>query len=282
MADQETSQTIAALQQELEQTRLAYQMAIEMHQFKSGFLARVSHELRSPLNGLIGMHQLILSDLCDDPAEERDFLGQAHQSALNLMQLLDLILDVARLEHGSRQIQSQPLKLAQILQEVYNLTHLQAQDRNIRLRLLPLSEDVYVEADPKWLQQTLMSLVDTSIRLTAEGTILLGATVQPETAQIAIAIEAPYSVSLWSEPAQLLSTQALPTKLNTPPNTPAALSPGLSLLMHQSVIERMQGRLEIMALAQEQSALSPSFTDATEITRIQCIMPLVMPEADLE
>src|SRR6476646_2622581 len=125
---EESSQAIAALQQELEQTRLAYQMAVEMHQFKSGFLARVSHELRSPLNGLIGMHQLILSDLCDDPAEERDFLGQAHQSALNLMQLLYLILAVARLEHGSRQMQLQPLKLGQILREVYNLTHLQAQD----------------------------------------------------------------------------------------------------------------------------------------------------------
>ncbi|MEP0872162.1 HAMP domain-containing histidine kinase [Trichocoleus desertorum AS-A10] len=276
MANQESSQTIATLQQELEQTRLAYQMAVEMHQFKSGFLARVSHELRSPLNGLIGMHQLILSDLCDDPAEERDFLGQANQSALNLMQLLDLILDVARLEHGSRQMQLQPLKLGQILQEVYNLTHLQARDRNIRLKLLPIQEDIYVQADPKWLQQTLMSLVDTSIRLTTEGTILIAATVEPETEQVAIAIEAPYAVSLWSEPAQILSTQALPTA----PNTPAALSPGLALLMHQSVIERMQGRLEIIALPSEPDS-NANPTDATESTRIQCLMPLVIPETDL-
>ncbi|MBW4487767.1 MAG: sensor histidine kinase [Trichocoleus desertorum ATA4-8-CV12] len=269
-------QTIAALQQELEQTRLAYQMAIEMHQFKSGFLARVSHELRSPLNGLIGMHQLILSDLCDDPAEERDFLGQAHQSALNLMQLLDLILDVARLEHGSRQIQPQPLQLAQVLQEVYNLTHLQARDRNIRLQLLPISEDIYVQADPKWLQQTLVSLVDTSIRLTPEGTMRLSATVKPETEQVAIWVEAPYPVSLWSEPTQLLFTQVPTTS-----NIPAALSPGLALLMHQSVSECMQGRLEIMALPSEREAVNSDFVDATESTRIQCIMPLVMPEADL-
>ncbi|MBD1863316.1 MULTISPECIES: sensor histidine kinase [Trichocoleus] len=276
MANQESSQTISTLQQELEQTRLAYQMAVEMHQFKSGFLARVSHELRSPLNGLIGMHQLILSDLCDDPAEERDFLGQANQSALNLMQLLDLILDVARLEHGSRQMQLQPLKLGQILQEVYNLTHLQARDRNIRLKLLPIQEDIYVQADPKWLQQTLVSLLDTSIRLTPEGTISLSATVQPETEQVTICIEAPYAASLWSEPAQILSTQALPTA----PNTPAALSPGLALLMHQSVIERMQGRLEIIALPSEPDS-NANPTDATESTRIQCLMPLVMPETDL-
>ncbi|HEY9862003.1 MAG TPA: HAMP domain-containing sensor histidine kinase [Candidatus Obscuribacterales bacterium] len=275
MANQD--QTIAALQQELEQTRLAYQMAMEMHQFKSGFLARVSHELRSPLNGLIGMHQLILSDLCDDPAEERDFLGQAHQSALNLMQLLDLILDVARLEHGSRQIQLQPLKLGQILQEVYNLTHLQARDRNIRLKLLPIPEDIYVQADPKWLQQTLVGLVDTSIRLTTEGTIRLSAIVRPETELVTIGVEAPYPVSLWSESIQLLSTQAPPTKSNTP----AALSPGLSVLMHQSVIDRMQGRLEIMALPTEREDANSDSAEVTESTQIQCIMPLVMPEVDL-
>ncbi|HEY9805683.1 MAG TPA: hypothetical protein V6D04_03895, partial [Candidatus Obscuribacterales bacterium] len=160
-------------------------------------------------------------------------------------------------------MQLQPLKLGQILREVYNLTHLQAQDRNIRLKLLPISEHVYVQADPKWLQQTLMSLVDTSIRLTAEGTILLGATVQPETEQVAIAIEAPYPVSLWSEPTQLLSTQALPAR----PNIPAALSPGLSLLMHQSVMERMQGRLEIMALPSQSSDNTSDAIAADESTR---------------
>jgi hypothetical protein len=203
------------------------------------------------------------------------------------MQLLDLILDVARLEHGSRQIQLQPLKLGQILQEVYNLTYLQARDRNIRLKFLPIQEDIYVQADPKWLQQTLVSLVDTSIRLTIEGTILVAATVQLETEQVAIVIEAPYPVKLWSEPAQLLSTQALPTEPNTPPNTPApknpaALSPGLSRLLHQSVIERMQGHLEIMPLSDEGQDLGADSTDPTESTRIQCLMPLVVPEADLE
>ena len=60
-----------ALSEQLKQTQLAYQMASEMSKFKAGFLARTSHELRSPLSTMIGTLQLILSDLCDDPAEER-------------------------------------------------------------------------------------------------------------------------------------------------------------------------------------------------------------------
>lgn len=80
------------ISQQLQQTQLAYFMAREMSQFKAGFLARTTHELRSPLNGLIGLHQLILSDLCEDPAEEREFIGQAHERTLKLLKLIDEIL----------------------------------------------------------------------------------------------------------------------------------------------------------------------------------------------
>jgi len=72
------------------------------------------------------VHQLILSDLCDDPAEERKFLAQAHESALKLVKLMDEILNVARTEHATNHLEIQPLQLAQVLQEVYDLTHLLA------------------------------------------------------------------------------------------------------------------------------------------------------------
>src|ERR671932_28169 len=76
------------LKEELKQTKLAYEMAKEMSQFKAGFLARTSHELRSPLSTMFGTLQLILSDLCDDPAEEREFVEQAHVAALKLVKLI--------------------------------------------------------------------------------------------------------------------------------------------------------------------------------------------------
>ncbi|HBE52947.1 MAG TPA: sensor histidine kinase, partial [Cyanobacteria bacterium UBA11369] len=98
---QDPNQEISALKEELLRTQLAYRMATEMCQFKAGFLARVSHELRSPINSLIGLQQLILSDLCEDPAEEREFVAQANASALRMVALLDAILNVARTEYGT-------------------------------------------------------------------------------------------------------------------------------------------------------------------------------------
>jgi signal transduction histidine kinase len=76
-------------QPELQSLQVAYQLATEISQLKGGFLARISHELRSPLNGLIGMQQLILEDLCDNPEEERAFIAQANQSALKMIKVLD-------------------------------------------------------------------------------------------------------------------------------------------------------------------------------------------------
>ncbi len=58
-------------------------MAAQMGQYKAGFLARTFHELGSPLTSLISLYQLILSDLCDSPAEERDCIAQAQQSCLD-------------------------------------------------------------------------------------------------------------------------------------------------------------------------------------------------------
>ncbi|MGL5880139.1 MAG: sensor histidine kinase, partial [Xenococcaceae cyanobacterium] len=95
---------IEALKEELKQTQLAYQMAIQWSQFKAGFLARISHELRSPLSSLIGLHQLILSDLCESPEEQREFLSQAHQSALKLMRLIDEVVDIAKTSYGAKKL----------------------------------------------------------------------------------------------------------------------------------------------------------------------------------
>ena len=86
------------LLQELQQTQLAYHKAQEMGQFKAGFLARISHELRSPLGSIIGLHQLILADLCENPEEEREFISQAHEKSLKLLKLIDEILNISKIE----------------------------------------------------------------------------------------------------------------------------------------------------------------------------------------
>ena len=281
-----TSQEVSLTQ--LKQTEIAYQLAHQMSQFKAGFLARTSHELRSPLNSLIGLHQLILSDLCDDPAEERAFVAQANSSALKLIDLIDQILEVSRVEHGNSKLEIQPLQLATVLAEVYNLTHLIAANRNIHLHLSPPESEIYVLADPRWLRQVLINLLDTCLtqiesgsisirisydqaqpgheKLEAQPHLAIGASSNSvNSAQIWIDVNPP--IAIGSEPSQLNQTaQSSESVLkNTAPSS------GMNLLLIQTILELMQSRLEIVNSHQ---------ADADSFTRLQLTIPLIIPEPE--
>ncbi|GAC1481736.1 MAG: hypothetical protein NVS2B14_21090 [Chamaesiphon sp.] len=263
------TQDVLSLLQQLEASQLAYQMAHEMSQFKAGFLARTAHELRSPLNSLINLHQLILSDLCDDPEEEREFVTQAHESALKLLKLIDEVLAVARTEHGTNQLEIQPIQLADVLEEVYQLTHLLAANRNFRFQVSPTDPETYVLADPRWLRQILVNLIEMSISQMEEGSIYLSVKSTPATELTSIWLDVQLDVSAWSEPVELLRSLTASQSVNHYP----ALSPGLKLILSQTLLELMRGRMEVLPV--------PTPADESPVTRIQLSIPLVTPEVFL-
>jgi signal transduction histidine kinase len=258
---------VEALKQQLQRTQLAYQMASEMSQFKAGFLARVAHELRSPLNSIIGMHQLILSDLCEDAAEEREFVAQANTGALKLVGLMDEIINVSRTEYGTNNLQIQPLQLSEILAEVYQQTHLQAANRNLQLTIESINPAIYILADSRWLRQVLVNLVDSPLKVMQEGSICVSVNREPNSELIQICVEDQRPASNWSEPIDLLK---LDPNHEKPADIDWKLSPGMTLLINQTILELMKGRLEILAV--------PSVDEATPITRIACSIPLVIKE----
>ncbi|HLO51722.1 MAG TPA: HAMP domain-containing sensor histidine kinase [Kamptonema sp.] len=261
---QETNpEQLQTLSHQLKQAQLAYQMAAEMSQFKAGFLARTSHELRSPLNSMIGTLQLILSDLCDDAAEEREFVQQAHTSALKMVGLMDEIIAVAKTEHGSDQMEIQPLQLAKVFDEVDDLTYLQATNRGIRLEISPPDPEIYVLADLRRLRQVLVNLVDTAIVQMEEGSISVSAHASPESGFVHIWVDDQRPISAWSESWDLLKRD-LETDVQVTENT--KLSSGLRLLMNQTLLGLMNGRLEVLAF--------PSESEESNFTRTQCSIPL--------
>ncbi len=258
-------QDMPPISQQLQQTQLAYEMAREMSQFKTGFLARTTHELRSPLNGLIGLQQLILSDLCEDPAEEREFIAQAHERTLKLLKLMDEILNVARTEHGTNKLDIQPRSLAQILEEVYKLTYMLAANRNFPLQLLPADPEIYVLADYLWLRQILLSLIDIAITQMEEGSIYISSSTLPTNNFVNIWLDLPTHAMPWSEPIDLLKSEDQPSQID---QKNAALSPGMRLLINQTLVEVMGGKLEILPLTIVKEP-------PQQLTRLQISIPLV-------
>ncbi|MCG8368120.1 MAG: HAMP domain-containing histidine kinase [Pseudanabaenales cyanobacterium] len=290
-ASKEPDSQVLALQKQLHQTQLAYCRMAEMEQFKGGFLARTSHELRSPISQLLSLHQMILSDLCDDPAEEREFVAQANLAALKLLERLDQLIDVSKLDVGRAQPQIQPLNLASLFAQVHQLTHMQAANQGLFLEVLPPDPQVYIMADSKWLQQVLVSLVQSAISLTETGSIRL--LVPPQSLsseQVYIWLEDHRPAAAWCEPLDLLKEKPalapspLPDSPTALPGSPSvrstdstianSLPVGLRLEEVQSILQAMQGRVDILSTPVFPSSDAPQpNTSDPNLSRIQCSIP---------
>ncbi len=166
----------ATLYKELEQASMK---AEEASRLKSEFLASTSHELRTPLNGIIGFLRLILDGMADDPQEQREFLEEAHRSALHLLNLINDILDIAKIEAGKLEIDLSDLPLSKLFEAVESFTRSQAQQKSLsyEIRLPPSREPVLIYGNYQRLLQIMLNLVGNAIKFTHEGGVTISAEV---------------------------------------------------------------------------------------------------------
>jgi PAS domain S-box-containing protein len=149
------------------------------NRLKSEFLANTSHELRTPLNAILGFLRLVLDGLCDNPEEEREFLHHAYESARNLLNLINELLDSAKLEAGKLELQLTEVNVHMIFAQVEKLTRIQAEQKKMRLTFRTPRHQVLVRADAGKLQQILLNLVANAIKFTAKGEVRVQARAFP-------------------------------------------------------------------------------------------------------
>ncbi|MEB3215508.1 MAG: ATP-binding protein [Nostocales cyanobacterium 94392] len=166
----------ATLYKELE---LARQQAEEASRLKSEFLANVSHEIRTPLNGMIGFLKLVLDGMADDDEEQSLFLGEAHKSSLHLLNVINDILDFAKIEAGKMELELSPVKLDELFGDVENFMRIQAEQKNLSfgMQLPDINDQIIVYSDYLRLKQVMINLVGNAIKFTHEGHITVTADV---------------------------------------------------------------------------------------------------------
>ncbi|MEM9275269.1 MAG: ATP-binding protein [Cyanobacteria bacterium P01_F01_bin.143] len=164
----------AKLYQELE---LASFQAEEANRLKSDFLANTSHELRTPLNGIIGFIKLLLEGMADNPEEQREFLQEAYKSSLHLLNLINDILDIAKIEAGKIDLELTDIELADLFQDVDNLIHTQAEQNNLSFQIkMPATlTPVLIYGNYQRLLQVMLNLVGNAIKFTHEGGVSVSA-----------------------------------------------------------------------------------------------------------
>ncbi len=192
-ADAELRNTNAALAEakvraenmthELEKIRDELQFALdaakEADRMKSEFLANTSHELRTPLNSIIGFLKLVLDGLCDSPDEEQEFLDNALKSSNLLLNLINDVLDIAKIEAGKMELMSEAVDVKELFDEIYTLTHVQTEQKKLFLKTTLPDEQIIVTADQQKLRQVLLNLVGNSVKFTSFGGIEIAAELLP-------------------------------------------------------------------------------------------------------
>ncbi|MEH2164345.1 MAG: ATP-binding protein [Nostoc sp.] len=164
----------ATLYEELE---VARQKAEEASRLKSEFLANVSHEIRTPLNGMIGFLKLILEGMADDPEEQNQFLSEAHNLSIHLLNIINDILDIAKIEAGKMELAYAPVKLNELFSDVESFMRPQAEMKNLSflMQMPATSDEIIVQSNYQRLLQVMLNLLGNAIKFTHEGGVTVSA-----------------------------------------------------------------------------------------------------------
>jgi len=160
-----------------QELRIARKAAQAANQAKSRFLANMSHEVRTPMNGVLGLAEILLeSDLSD---QQREQVKMICRSGTALLNIINDILDLSKVESGRIQLEAIPFDLEAVLESVEELLVPSAQEKGIELSLsIPPNMPRRFIGDPGRIRQIVTNLVNNAVKFTERGSVAIA--VEPE------------------------------------------------------------------------------------------------------
>ncbi|UXI00247.1 ATP-binding protein [Photobacterium sp. TY1-4] len=157
------------------QLEAALESATKATQAKSEFLANMSHEIRTPMNAVMGISELLLEEITEPHHQAQ--LRLIHQSADNLVAIINDILDYSKIEAGKLTLQHEPFDLPQVCEHALALCAYQAGQKGLHLLLsLPAAFPGRVMGDKGRINQVLINLLGNAIKFTESGHVKLSVT----------------------------------------------------------------------------------------------------------
>jgi signal transduction histidine kinase/FixJ family two-component response regulator len=193
VAEEESQRQTRLLMREIEahkrtdaQLQRAKEVAEAANHAKSRYVVGISHELRSPLNAILGYAQLLERD-DSIPPHRRDAIRTIRRSGDHLSGLIEGLLDISKIEAGHLHLQRDAVELGEFLDQIVDMFRLQAMARGIAFdfdRADGLPTTVYV--DKKRLRQILINLLSNAIKFTTQGEVTLSIRMRSQVAEIEI------------------------------------------------------------------------------------------------
>jgi CheY-like chemotaxis protein len=166
--------SLRALQRELASARKACAAARHADEAKALFLATMSHEIREPMNGVIGMTRLLLDTPLSE--EQRGYVEAVHDAGQSLLTIINDILDLSRMEAGALELDRVDFDLKAVLERALAMVEPRARAKGVAT-VLDLAPDLpaMLRGDPGRLRQILLNLLGNAVKFTAAGEVSLAA-----------------------------------------------------------------------------------------------------------
>jgi len=175
------------LEHSLGQQRAAQQMAEDANRTKSEFLSRMSHELRTPLNAVLGFGQLLETDDLTDA--QRDSVDHILKGGRHLLDLINEVLDISRIEAGELSLSPEPVLAAELVGEAVDLMRPLADQRGIQLVVDSSGVcDCYVFADRQRAKQVMLNLLSNAIKYNRPRGSVAVSCEQPDATRLRISV----------------------------------------------------------------------------------------------
>ncbi len=166
LTQQKAAEDTRLLTQKLESENRQIQ---EANRLKSQFLANMSHELRSPMNAIIGFSDLLyLENPQIEPAKQRQYIGHIRTSGRHLLQLINDVLDLSKVESGKFEFFPEPVELPAVINEVTTVLFTQIQRKRLQVDVATAPAFKQVTIDPARLKQALYNYLSNAIKFTPE------------------------------------------------------------------------------------------------------------------
>ncbi|MDF1731063.1 MAG: HAMP domain-containing sensor histidine kinase [Minwuia sp.] len=253
----------AALRAAADESALHRARAERTSQATSDFLASMSHELRTPLNAIIGGADMIRNQSLGPVGDER-YLQTAEDISLggmHLLQMINTILDLAKLERGAHIYQMEPIPVGEIIENAVRIVRGQAEQAGIVIRFTPPPEQMQIICDDQAMRQVMLNLLSNAIKFSpAESTVHVDAVAESD-GRICIRV----ADSGFGIPKDQLDDIFQPFVQVDSVRTRSQQGTGLGLALVRTMVEQQGGQVSVESTPGHGSVFSLAFEAAAKV-----------------